>query len=267
MNASGLSSTIPTARLCSILDSDFTNLVGATDMNDNIDWLFDSVSGDDTLAFGNLDLFNNTLDGAQSLSGRTQQDITRDDVTNNLLYKDSAIPDLPTISHSEDSCSPDDPWPMEWHAESLQRPLELPVLGVKEGYDAQIFNTFFSPWSLKSTTVDQFARYLKMPAQRSPWQPANLKHFPSKELFEHCIDRYFAQFQKVHHLILLLVGKLKDEQVWPLIHRPSFDPDKDPTVTLAVVSIGALYTHLSDAKSFSNTLSELNRRLLLFMVT
>jgi hypothetical protein len=236
-------------------------------MNANIDWLFDGVSGDDALAFGNLNLFNDILDGAESLSDRTQQDIAHYDVTNTIPCKDLAIPDLPTISHSEDSCNPDDPWPMEWHAESLQHPLELPVLGAKEGYDAQIFDSFFSSWSLKSTTVEQFAQYLKMPAQRSPWQPANLKHFPSKELFEHCIDRYFAQFQKVHPLILLLVDVLKDEQVWPLIHQPTFDPDRDPTVTLAIVSIGALYTHLSEAKSFSNTLSELNRRLLLFMVT
>jgi hypothetical protein len=46
-------------------------------MNANIDWLFDSVSGDDAIAFGNLDLFNDILDGVESLSDRTQQDIRR----------------------------------------------------------------------------------------------------------------------------------------------------------------------------------------------
>jgi hypothetical protein len=178
-NPSGRPSAVLTARLCSIIDSGFTNLVDAIDMNANIDWLFDSVSRDDTIAFGNLDLFNDMLDGAESLPDRTQQDIPRYDTTETFPCKESAILNLPTIPHSEDSCSPDDPWPMEWHAESIQRPLELPVLGTKEGYDAQIFDSF-SSWGLKSATVEQVNQYLNMPALRSPWQPANLKYFPPK---------------------------------------------------------------------------------------
>src|SRR6201999_2817913 len=102
---------------------------------------------------------------------------------------------------------------------------------------------------------------------RSPWQEVNLKNFPSKEKLEYCIDLYFGHFHQAS-LLSIVVGDCSHTlQVWPLIHQPSFDPDQDPTVTLAVASIGALYSPWSAAKTFSNTMSEINRRLLLFLVS
>ena len=53
----------------------------------------------------------------------------------------------------------------------------------------------------------------------------------------------------------------------PIIHRPTFDPGKDHILTLAIASIGACYSGLEGAFSFSNALAELTRRLLLYMVS
>jgi hypothetical protein len=50
-----------------------------------------------------------------------------------------------------------------------------------------------------------------------------------------------------------------------IIHQPTFDPAKDLVVTIAVICIGACYTQLPGCRAFSIILSELNRRLLLFM--
>jgi hypothetical protein len=52
----------------------------------------------------------------------------------------------------------------------------------------------------------------------------------------------------------------------PVIHRPTFNPEKDPVVTLAIVCIGSRYTEYKGAHTFANLLSELTRRVLLFMV-
>ena len=52
----------------------------------------------------------------------------------------------------------------------------------------------------------------------------------------------------------------------PVIHRPTFDPAKEPIVTLAMVANGACYTHYHNVQTFANALSELVRRLLVFKV-
>ncbi|EXJ53623.1 uncharacterized protein A1O5_13074 [Cladophialophora psammophila CBS 110553] len=51
----------------------------------------------------------------------------------------------------------------------------------------------------------------------------------------------------------------------PMIHHPTFDPEKELVVTLAVAGIGAKYTGLPGAQPFSKALFELNHRLILFM--
>ncbi|KAH8812805.1 hypothetical protein F5884DRAFT_899041 [Xylogone sp. PMI_703] len=254
MSENILPSIGPTVGVSGIFENEFVNLLGATDFNSNLDWLFDPVPGDDVVDLTDLYLPNDIIlddeDSHQHLIDQSPQETYSYDDTKSPPRRNSTILELPTMPLSEDSCSPDDPWPMEWHAEYQHRPLELPDLGAGDSNDdGQFFSRFFSTWALRPCTVDTLIQYIKMPSQQSPWQPINLKHFPSKEKLEHCIDRYFAHFQ----------------QTWPIIHQPTFDPARDLTVTLAVACIGVLYTHLPEAKTFSNTLSELNRRLLLFL--
>jgi hypothetical protein len=69
---------------------------------------------------------------------------------------------------------------------------------------------------------------------------------------------------------LVLSPASSDERVeqWvPIIHQPSFDPAKEPVLTLAMIVIGACYTDFEGAVAFSIALSEFTRRLLVFMVS
>ncbi|KIY04070.1 uncharacterized protein Z520_00762 [Fonsecaea multimorphosa CBS 102226] len=234
--------TTITSETTGLFENDFVSILEATDFNSNLDWLFERMP-DDSLA--DLTNFYGVKDTHVASSAQSPREGHKPD---GQPSRDPAIPELP-IPHAENSVSPDDPWPMEWHAEHPQRSLELPALGGTDDEATQSLSRFFSAWNLGQSTVEALAHFIKLPAQRSPWQSVNLTHFPTKEKLEYCIDRYFAHF----HLVC------------PIIHQATFDPSDDLTVTLAIASIGACYTHYNNAKAFSSTLSELNRRLLLFL--
>lgn len=75
--------------------------------------------------------------------------------------------------------------------------------------------------------------------------------FPSKDFITTFITLYWEHF----HPIL------------PVIHRPSFCVERTPSILLiAMVSIGASYSNLKNAKSFADGLSELCKRCLAWMV-
>ena len=52
-----------------------------------------------------------------------------------------------------------------------------------------------------------------------------------------------------------------------MIHRPTFNPGADLVLTLSMCAIGVLYSGLDGAKAFAQSLSELLRRRLIFMVS
>ncbi|KAF5725032.1 hypothetical protein FMUND_245 [Fusarium mundagurra] len=233
------------------------DVLDASDFNSNLDWLFDILPGEESTdflaSFGARDYSFPPLPSAEATrvqSPRPRQTVDRHLVENANTPSVEGADDLDLpYPRPQDSCGADDPWPMEWHAEPSQRIIDLPGLGCDEDDNPHSYPCFFSNWSLHPSIVEALTHHLKLPASRSPWQPSNLDRFPDKEKLEYCIDMYFAHFH----------------QMFPFIHQPTFDPAKDLTVTLAIASIGALYTQLSEAVSFSNTLSELNRRLLLFL--
>ncbi|KEF51214.1 uncharacterized protein A1O9_12717 [Exophiala aquamarina CBS 119918] len=171
--------------------------------------------------------------------------------TGDLLLNDLdtqiAIPDLP-LPTPRDRCSPDDAWPMEWHASTEQR-LVLPSLG--QSSDGQLieFGSFYSLSPITETTRATMSGSIRIPLQRIPWQAVSLANFPSKEKLDHCIDLYFRHF----------------DYIFPILHRATFDPAEFPLLTLSAACIGACYTTFYGAQTFSNSLSELIRRLITFM--
>ncbi|RBA18229.1 hypothetical protein FPRO05_10524 [Fusarium proliferatum] len=243
---------VPSDFFCNSLD-----VLDASDFNSNLDWLFDILPGEESTdllaSFGDRDYgFASIASGEATRvqSPRPGQTVDRNfaESANTPSVKGADDLHLP-YPRPQDSCGADDPWPMEWHAEQSQCIIDLPGLGCDEDDNPGLYPRFFSNWSLHPSIVEALTQHLKLPASRSPWQPSNLDRFPDNKKLEYCIDMYFAQFH----------------QMFPFIHQPTFDPAKDLTVTLAIASIGALYTQLSEAVSFSSTLSELNRRLLLFL--
>ncbi|KAF4428950.1 hypothetical protein FACUT_9213 [Fusarium acutatum] len=229
----------------------------ASDFNSNLDWLFDHLSGDESTDFGAL--FSEGVHdsppvplaeatGCQNPRSSLNADCHLMENSNTPSIQSADDLDLP-YPRPQDSCGADDPWPMEWHSEKSQRIVDLPNLGCDEDDNPNLYPRFFPNWSLQPSIIHALTDHLRLPARRSPWQPSNLDRFPDKEKLEYCIDMYFAHFH----------------QMFPFIHQPTFDPAKDLTITLAIASVGALYTQLSEAAAFSNALSELNRRLLLFL--
>lgn len=131
---------------------------------------------------------------------------------------------------------------------ATQNHMSLPSLG-SDTPEGNAFSRFYPIPSVTDSTWHELQKCVLLPFEHNTMQTLNLESFPSREKLDCCIDLYFAHF----HSTLAI------------IYQPTFDPGKDPVVTLAVVSIGACYTNFAGAKSFSTALSELIRRLLLFM--
>lgn len=96
---------------------------------------------------------------------------------------------------------------------------------------------------------------LTLPSARPPYprfETSEIERaFPTKEVIATFIKLYFDQF----HPIL------------PVIHRPTFCIEKCPSILLlAMISIGASYSNLKHSKAFADSLSELCKRYLAWMV-
>lgn len=93
---------------------------------------------------------------------------------------------------------------------------------------------------------------LSIPCERYPYESADMSKFPSKMMIDLFIKIYFEQFN----------------QILPMIHKPTFSTETCPTIVLvAMASIGASYSHVEGAKVFADTLSELCKRTLSWMVS
>ncbi|RFU25958.1 hypothetical protein B7463_g10388, partial [Scytalidium lignicola] len=152
---------------------------------------------------------------------------------------------LPTPD-PQDGSPPDDPWPMEFHASPSQR-IILPPLGeATEPYQTQ---KHYSTRVLSSSVHSALRHGIELPSERSPWRSVAVESFPNQQTLDHCIDMYFVHFH----------------QTLPIIHRPTFDPGESLIVTLAIISIGACHSDLEGCDVFASAVSELTRRLLVFM--
>ena len=101
----------------------------------------------------------------------------------------------------------------------------------------------------------EMIQVLTLPSARPPYPGCEASEiervFPNKEVIATFIKLYFDQF----HPIL------------PVIHRPTFCIDRCPSILLlAMISIGASYSTLKNAKAFADSLSELCKRYLAWMV-
>lgn len=182
------------------------------------------------------------------------------------------LDDLPQPT-PRDRCSPDDVWPMEWHAASNQR-LTLPVLGLPLEDSDMSLGSFYQLPNIDDRSRTRLLNSIRLPLERVPWQTVSLTNFPSNEKLDHCLDMFFRHFDRVSlnlaglHLTTALLRSLTSSlQTFTVIHRPTFDPAKFPVLTLSMASVGANYTRFDGAHVFSNSLSELVRRLLVFMVS
>ncbi|OAP56474.1 hypothetical protein AYL99_09653 [Fonsecaea erecta] len=228
------------------------------DFNSNLDWILKDVSGEDMLSPADLFGFQECPEGqlnlpvsaasAAMLSARHSDagDNDHEDVNGHDASSAVALGGLLTPQPQEMG-DPGDPWPLDT-PRPTQSHMALPALG-NDNQDFRTFARFFSVTPVCDRTWHALRKCLMLPFEHNSIQTLNLDHFPSKEKLDHCIDLYFAYF----HPTL------------DLVHQPTFDPGRDLVLTLAVVSVGACYSDLQGAKAFSIVLSELVRRLLIFV--
>jgi hypothetical protein len=228
------------------------------DFNSNLDWILEATSSDDLL-WG-----SDNFDARGFPDGGTFQH-------HNMPASQRSVPPInhacelssgstkATTSQSQEPLagllipqpqatrSYGDPWPLET-PRPPQRHITLPALGSDRPQHIPTDRYYH----IKPTTDETWyalQRCLRSPFDYSSLQSLSLEYFPSKEKLDHCIDLYFTHFQPT----------------LAIIHLPTFDPGDDLVVTLAVICIGACYTEFDGLKAFSTTLSDLIRRLLVFL--
>jgi hypothetical protein len=234
-----------------------------TDFNSNLDWFLEDAGGDDFLAapdffgmFGlndNQPLLNRLMSAPQTAVPSARQSDAGDDDNDGVDVGDPdnadssapALGGLLTPQPHETSIS-DNPWPVDTPRPTGSH-MSLPALGSEN--QSSESSKFCSLMPISDRTWHALQKCIMLPFEHSSTQTLGLERFPSKEKLDRCIDLYFAYF----HPMLAIV------------HQPTFDPGKDLVVTLAMVCIGACYTGYAGARSFSIALSELIRKLLVFM--
>lgn len=170
---------------------------------------------------------------------------------------------LPAVRPIKDHNSVEDflPWGWQSSREKLERRVTLPPLRqileeltpqaptVTQAYSPANVNKDES-W-IDDRILNDMVSLLSIPVERFPYESADMSKFPSKTMIDSFIKIYFEQF----HSIL------------PMIHKPTFSTGTCPTIVLvAMASIGASYSHLEGAKMFADSLSELCKRTLTWMV-
>lgn len=201
----------------------------------NLDWIFST----DLDPESNLVSHGSIYPSTQVVQ---QPEVNRSNRERHLLH-DSNTLSLP-IPDAVERFDPDDA--MVGHAAPLTA-FSLPQL---VGYgEIEDYSPFYLTKPFATSTRALMESWLRMPLEQKLWDTVSLQAFPSKERLDQCVDLYFAQF----------------DQHCPVVHRPTFDPAREPAVTLAMVTLGACFTSFEGGQAFSNALSELVRRLLVFM--
>lgn len=102
----------------------------------------------------------------------------------------------------------EDQYPMQWLA-TQPKCLTLALLGPSKSSNA--FSSYFSLPRISSRGALVLEDILKAPYERSVWPLASVPSFPPSEDLDHCIDLYFAHFDKVYSSIMApLVYHLAD---------------------------------------------------------
>ncbi|KAI5785793.1 fungal-specific transcription factor domain-containing protein [Geopyxis carbonaria] len=178
------------------------------------------------------------------------------------------VPGLPIVSPLREHNASADFLPWKWHAprEEASRTVTLPPLrllltecsGDKHSRYGGSSTPEGAPFNEAGTITEDIRKemisVLSLPSIRPPYPLSDSEsmdaNFPSKEVIADFAKLYFKNF----HPIL------------PMIHRPTFCIDRCPsTLLIAMVSIGASYSSLKNAKHFADALSELCKRCLSWM--
>jgi hypothetical protein len=182
------------------VDSSAFNDFQDTTLDSNLDWIFSnsldevfpSVPGSPRLGQTVDNLGNNPT---PIQLGREDVHQSRDMFSGHTPNEaDDGLSSLP-VPTPRDRCDPDDPWPMEWHSTPAQF-LVLPSLGEPDD-DYSLDPAYYPTMAVNSSIRTRLQESVRLPLERPPWQAVSLANFPSKAKLDHCIDLYFAHFDRV----------------------------------------------------------------------
>lgn len=171
----------------------------------------------------------------------------------------ASMPGLPQFLPMKDHVAHTDFLPWGWHGadEGPRRKVTLPPLRqvLPECADERWGPRFEMGGKITERLRAEMIRLLALPATHPPYpreEGAEVSaRFPTEDYISEFIKLYFKHF----HSIL------------PVIHKATFCVEKTPSILLvAMLSIGASYSHFKNAKAFADNLSELCKRCLMWMV-
>jgi hypothetical protein len=105
-------------------------------------------------------------------------------------------------------------WLTEWNVIPVQ-PLVLPSLGTSD--EEVPIMRYYSMLPISSSAREKLLDTLRQPLRRGPWEVVSLEHFPSIAKLDHCVDLYFAHFNRVFcYYWNLLFPLLMSSSCYPL---------------------------------------------------
>lgn len=111
------------------------------------------------------------------------------------LSQDDSLHKHMPVSERGRSLDEEDRYPMQWLA-AQPKCLTLALLGPSKSSSA--FSSYFSLPRISSRGALVLEDILKAPYERLVWPLVSIPSFPPSEDLDHCVDLYFAHFDKVY---------------------------------------------------------------------
>ncbi|KAG9502145.1 hypothetical protein J7337_004970 [Fusarium musae] len=144
-----------------------------------------------------------------------------------------------------------DNWLLSTSGTNYTQSLIIPLFGGDSDRSLRYGSHFQMP-KVEVAQRSQLLNSAQTILERPLWKAVSLANFPSKAKLDHCIDLFFVHFRPPISFI----------------HRPTLNPTTlSEVLLLSIVAIGARFSSMSGARIFANSIAELNRRILLVMVS
>jgi hypothetical protein len=178
----------------------FSPMSEEADLQTNLSWIFDDFPD---IIFPSLPVTPKLESGPfppQTLDVAPPQVITPDTTRS----RENLPPDLPMLD-SQEILSPVQTMPVDRHTNSTARLVLPPLGGVDEHLPPA---SYFVLTSITPTTRTKLLDTIRVPLEQGPWEAVSLTNFPSCQKLAHCIDLYFAHFNTVSYVRLMLSTSL-----------------------------------------------------------
>ncbi|KAL2678328.1 hypothetical protein Neosp_009073 [[Neocosmospora] mangrovei] len=155
----------------------------------------------------------------------------------------------PVAKYNTNEGPQQDGWLLDATEMTDTQSLKIPHLGGTKDNASQLGLHFRVP-RVDESYRTSIMKSAEIALERPLWKAVSLANFPSKAKLDTCIDLFFVNFRPPVSFI----------------HQPTFNPINVPEVVLlAIVAIGARFSNMAGAASFANSITGINRRILLLM--